>query len=189
MNQTSEFYLSLIIGLIVLVLNLLIWPTELNLQLNYSSANVVIILGIYAVYFSGYILCTSSSLPLSGSVRIRVFGWFIAFIAASAISLLFIYAIAGFLFTLLIIRLTDMVHWKIVTFLAVILPVLGTAINTLLGQTFEYPNIAACWAVNGLALTARYRWRAELRARQALQRQTPGTDGHPAIAGSQHQAG
>jgi signal transduction histidine kinase len=171
MQTRAEYYLGVLVWLIVIVVNLVIWPAESSIQLPFIHENIILTACIYLLYLIGYSFCAWPG--FSGySKRFQLAGWLTGMITASALSVLFMFPISGFLYTLLLIRMVDFTAPRVAMSAAILLPVVGVLVDYFIGKGFEFPVMAIFCVINLLALMTHYRMLSERKIRQVFEAQT-----------------
>lgn len=159
------------ICLTVVLVNLFVWPNDLAIRLPLTGANLVMVLLLYIGFVLGYHL--SFQIFPSNKAFIRLIGLFLALAMATTISVLFIFPIAGFLFTLCLLRLSVFFSKPWAFALALFIPAIGVLIDVLLYRSEDpLPQGMIFLAINILVLIGHYRLLAEQKLRQAFQLQT-----------------
>ena len=162
----TDFYIGIFVWVLEIPISYSLWfaGSEVEIHTPVTPLNIVIAACLFLLFLVGFLISHGIfQFPLKRGTQ--VLGLILSIVATLGLSLFFFFGMVGLMAVMVIIQLTNIVEQTRGLIIAVAIPVLFVAFDTLLGKEFAFTEMVVWSTVNLLAILASYGLVAEKKAK------------------------
>jgi signal transduction histidine kinase len=162
----TEFYIGLGVWALEVPISYGLWfaGNEVEIHMPVTPLNIVVVACLFLAFLVGFLMSHGIfQFPLKRSTQ--VLGLVLSMAATLGLSLFFFFGMVGLMAMMVIIQLTNIVDQARGLIIAVAIPALFVAFDTLLGKNFDFTEVVVYGIVNLLAILTSYGLFAEKKAK------------------------